>query len=111
MAKKYTLNVDTEAVIYLCTKDKRLAKVIAMVGPIEYDLHEDGYRFLIHEIIEQMLSIKAGAKIYSRLNDLCNGDINPITINTLSDEEIRLCGTSTNKISYIRCLTNAMRSS
>ena len=55
-----------------------------------------------------MLSIKAGAKIYSRLNDLCNGDINPITINTLSDEEIRLCGTSTNKISYIRCLTNAI---
>lgn len=28
---------------------------------------EEPYEFLIHEIIEQMLSIKAGNKIYSRL--------------------------------------------
>ena len=35
------------------------------------------YAFLIHEIIEQMLSIKAGAKIYGRLKDLCDGEVLP----------------------------------
>lgn len=34
-----------------------------MVGPITYVSHdEDTYAFLIHEIIEQMLSVKAGQK-------------------------------------------------
>lgn len=67
------LNQMHPAVQYLCSKDKRLVKVIGIVGEITYLPHEDVYVFLIHEIIEQMLSIKAGAKIYGRLKELCSG--------------------------------------
>jgi DNA-3-methyladenine glycosylase II len=79
-----------------------------MIGEITYSTHDDGYVFLVHEIIEQMLSIKAGAKIYSRLLSLCSGNITPETINKLSDDEIRSTGTSGFKVSYIRALTCAV---
>lgn len=81
-----------------------------MVSPITYQLHNDAFAFLIHEIIEQMLSIKAGAKIYSRLEALCNGSITPDSINQLTDEQIKSIGTSTSKVSYIRGITNAVLS-
>lgn len=63
---------------------------------------------MIHEIIEQMLSIKAGAKIYDRLSVLCSGHISPQSISSLSDDEIRSTGTSSSKVSYIRSLTQAI---
>ena len=53
MLETITLNANTLSVQHLCKKDKRLAKVIEMVGPISYKPFEDGYAFLISEIIEQ----------------------------------------------------------
>jgi DNA-3-methyladenine glycosylase II len=97
MPNDITLNEQSEAIQYLCKKDKRLAKVISMVGPITYETHDEPFAFLIHEIIEQMLSIKAGAKIYGRLEELCNGSITPKNISLLSDEQIKSIG-----ISYLR---------
>lgn len=81
-----------------------------MVGSITYTPHygDDKYPFLIHEIIEQMLSIKAGQKIYGRLEDLCGGAVTHSTISALSDDEIRSTGTSNAKVSYIRNLTAAI---
>lgn len=109
MSELITLDMDTPSIQYLCKKDKRLAKVISMVGPISYTTHdEDPYSFLVHEIIEQMLSVKAGRKIYGRLEELCDGEISPERINSLSDEEIRATGTSNAKVEYIRNMTAAV---
>lgn len=109
MPNAVTLDMDYPAIQYLCKKDKRLAKVISMVGPITYVPHdEDTYAFLIHEIIEQMLSVKAGRKIYGRLEELCDGEITPERITALSDDEIRGTGTSKAKVEYIRNVTNAI---
>lgn len=111
MSEIITLDTNTTSVQYLCERDKRLAKVISMVGPITYSPHEnDPYRFLIHEIIEQMLSVKAGQKIFSRLEELCAGEINPDNISALTNEQIRETGTSNAKVAYIRNLTNALKS-
>ena len=103
-----TLNMNAPSVQYLCRKDKRLAKLISMVGTITYSPYTDGYPFLVHEIIEQMLSIKAGQKIYARLEELCNGNITPDIVTSLSNEEIHSIGTSKSKVSYIRNITNAI---
>jgi DNA-3-methyladenine glycosylase II len=109
LADIITINLKSESIIHLCKKDKRLAKVIDMVGPITYSPYgDDPYAFLVHEIIEQMLSIKAGAKIYGRLQDLCNGDISPRVISQLSNEQLKTIGTSTNKVLYIRALTDSI---
>lgn len=78
-----------------------------MVGSISYTRHTDDYPFLVHEIIEQMLSIKAGQKIYARLESLCDGDVTPANVARLSDEEIASIGTSKPKVTYIRNVTDA----
>ena len=109
MPNTVILDMETPSVQYLCKKDKRLAKVISMVGPITYEPHdEDPYSFLVHEIIEQMLSVKAGQKIYKRLEDLCDGDVTPEKVNALSDDEIRGTGTSSSKVKCIRGVTEAV---
>lgn len=113
MSNPIFLNSTSPAIQYLCRKDKRLAKVISMVGDISYRPHTDGdeYAFLVHEIIEQMLSIKAGAKIYGRLESLCMGQISPENMALLTIEEIRSTGTSNAKTEYIQILTDAVISS
>lgn len=107
MAEIRVINNDNQAVQYLCQKDKRLKKLISMVGKIEYYTHTDNpYEFIIHEIIEQMLSIKVGYVLFSRLKDLCNGSILPEEINHLSDEQLKSIGISNAKVKYIRSITN-----
>jgi DNA-3-methyladenine glycosylase II len=110
LSKTITLNSQSDSVQYLCKKDKRLAKLIEMVGSITYTVHDDPYEFLIHEIIEQMLSKKAGNKIFSRLVTLCNGKVTPHAISNLTDEEIKSIGTANSKVTFIRSVTNAVLS-
>ena len=108
MADKVFLHMDTPEVQYLCQKDKRLAKLITMVGDISYTpRHENSYSFMVHEIIEQMLSIKVGQKIFDRLESLCDGEVTPDSISSLTDAQIRGTGTSNAKVEYIRNVTKA----
>ncbi len=110
MGKIITLSSDSESVKYLCQKDKRLEKVISMVGEITYQAYSNGkeFEFLVHEIIEQMLSIKAGEKIYERLQALCCGKNNPEMISTLTVEEIKGIGTSISKARSIKTVADAI---
>ncbi len=63
MANPIIINDSSCEIIYLKKKDKRLAKIINTVGPIVCSTHDGNeYAFFVHEIIEQMLSIKAGKK-------------------------------------------------
>lgn len=110
MPELITFNAESKSIQYLCKKDKRLAKVISMVGPISYCPYADGFAFIVHEIIEQMLSIKAGEKIYARLETLCNGKVTVESIDSLTDEQIRSIGTSSSKVSYIRGIAEAVKS-
>lgn len=103
------LDENSPAIQHLCKKDKRLAKTIKTIGPISYEVEsKDPYAFLIHEIIEQMLSIQAGRKIYANLEELCKWKITPETISALSDSEIKSIGTSNAKVTYIRSVTDAL---
>ncbi len=94
----------------LCARDKRLAKVIARVGPIAYSCPDSAaaYGFLVHAIIEQMLSITAGQRIFARLEALCGGAVSPRRVAKLSLEELRGVGTSRNKAAAILSLTEAV---
>lgn len=103
------LDMTSAEIQYLCSKDKRLAKTIKLVGPISYSLHTDNpYAFLVHEIIEQMLSTKAGQSIYNRFEKLCNHSIEPEIVDKLTVDEIKSVGMSANKATYIKALTDAV---
>lgn len=111
MSEIITLNMNSPPIQYLCKKDKRIAKVISMVGPIIYQIHDENpYTFLVHEIIEQMLSVKAGTAIYNRLSALCNENISPEIIQMLSFEDIRSIGTSSSKVKCIKEMTEKVLS-
>ena len=106
------LNSNSESIKYLCQKDKKLAKVISLVGEITYKTYSNGkeFEFLVHEIIEQMLSVKAGEKIYNRLTNLCSGKVTPKKITCLTVEEIKSIGTSNSKARSIKTLADAVLS-
>ena len=108
MPKTVILDGDTPSVKYLCAKDKRFQKVFSMIGPVSYEVQEDGYAFLVHEIIEQMLSAKAANAIFGRLKDLCGGHVCADAVNALTDEQIRGVGTSRGKVGTIRALTRGV---
>jgi len=108
MSNRIILTNDNKSIKYLKSKDKRLSKVIDEIGSIEYFIHDDPYSFLVHEIIEQMLSKKAGQKIYERLVNKCNGNVTPSKVSKLNIEDLRNLGISYSKSNYILNLTNAV---
>ena len=89
MAEMIRLDIDSDAIRYLCGKDKRLARVIEMVGPLTYTPYQDSYSFIVNQIIGQMLSNKVRDVIYGRLIDRCGGEVRMETVGRLTDEEIR----------------------
>lgn len=108
MNNTITLTDSSPSIQHLCKRDKRLAKIIGMIGDISYKPYDDPFKFLVHEIIEQMLSVKAGRKISSRLEEMCNGAITPETINNFSANEIQAIGTLSAKAQYIKDLANSV---
>lgn len=110
MAEMIRLDVDSDAIRYLCGKDKRLARVIKMVGPLIYTPYQDSYSFIVNQIIGQMLSNKVRDVIYGRLIDRCGGEVRMETVGRLTDEEIRSIGISGAKVRYIRRFTESMKS-
>lgn len=108
MSNQIELTNRSKSIIYLKEKDKRLAKLIDMIGPIKYNLYDDHYSFLVHEIIEQMLSIKVGNVLYNRLLELCENNMIPENVIKLSVEQLRSLGISYSKSQYILNLTNSV---
>lgn len=108
MRKTIYLTLESESVQYLSKKDKRLAKVISMIGDISYKHYDNSYVFLVHKIIEQMLSVKSGQKMFNRLEEMCDNIMTPEKINTFSVEKIQKIGTSSAKVQYIKGLTEAV---
>jgi DNA-3-methyladenine glycosylase II len=107
---KNKITLDDERIVYLKGKDKRLAVVFGLIGDICYETHEDGYKFIVGEIVEQMLSVKAADKIRGRLAGLCNGAITPKSIAGLTVDDLRGIGISRGKSLYILNFTEAVRS-
>ena len=109
MNEKIVIRMNTKAIRHLKSVDVGIADLIGRIGELEYTLHDENpYGFLVHEILEQMLSTKAAKKIHGRLEELCNGKIESDVINKLTDEQVKSIGTSIQKVKYIRSLTNAV---
>lgn len=103
--KTITINGSSEGVKYLREKDHRLATLMDAVGEIQYRTHSDGYAFLVHEILEQMLSIRVASIISDRLAQLCGGNVSIEAIKNITDDEMKTIGTSYRKVKSIRDLT------
>ncbi len=107
MTDIYVLNKQHPAVQYLCSKDKRLAKLIDMVGEIEYRTQPDCFARLVRSIINQMLSNKAAHVIGGRVAALCGGSITPENLLKLDREQLRGAGLSYTKADNILGIAKA----
>lgn len=108
--KLFVFNLEYKEISCLCNRDCRLKKLIQKIGLISYKLYEDGYSFLIHEIIEKILSAKAGKKIFHRLVELCGRIITPEKVSNLTFEQIKSIGTANSKDNFIQGITNSILS-
>ena len=107
MEEKQILNAQHPAVQYLCKKDKRLAKLVDMVGEIEYRTQPDCFARLVRSVINQMLSNKAAYVIGDRVTALCGGVIMPENLLKLDREQLRAAGLSYAKADNILGIAKA----
>lgn len=100
--EKIYISVSDPEVQYLKQADPVLSRVIALVGDITCNIHDNPEQFLIETIVGQMLSNKAARKINDRMCDLCHGIPTASVIETLSREQLRSVGISYQKVDYIK---------
>lgn len=98
------ISLNSKEVTFLAERDYRLCHLMRYIGDLEYSRPESAFHSLAHSIIEQMLSMKAGRAIESRLKDLCDGDYTPEHIAKLTTEDIKACGMSLRKAQSLKTL-------
>ena len=101
MCVKLRFNSQSAEIQHLKRVDERLCWLINEIGDIECNVHEDSYRFIIEEIIGQMLSNKMAYTLIRRFEDLCGGDVSSSRISDLKISDIREIGISNAKAKYI----------
>lgn len=96
------------ALATLRCREPGLSLLIDRVGPFKLEVgHPEGpLRALVRAIIFQQLSGKAASTIYGRLRDRFSPDRFPAAaeLSALTDEELRACGISSQKLGYLRDL-------
>lgn len=100
---------------YLHDADPELGAHIAVVGPCTLTPTPDAgphtlFDRLASSILSQQLSVKAAATIARRLRERATsaGQLDPVRVAALSDEELRACGISRPKVAALRDLADAV---
>jgi len=98
------ITLDSPEVKYLDERDFRLRHLMHRIGDLKYDPPKTAFHNLAHSIIEQMLSMKAGRAIESRLRELCEGNYTPESLACIPAESIKSCGMSLRKAQSLKTL-------
>ena len=98
--------ISTDAIAHLTAKDPLLGRLIRFYGDIVRGLELDPFVALASSIVSQQLSISAAKTIWSRLSALV-GEVIPANILALNETDMRACGLSASKTSYIKNIAQA----
>lgn len=90
---------------WLAAKDTRFAKALDASGPLPLRRRKDGFREILNAITSQQLSVASANAIWARMEaaGMCEAE----AILNASDETLRACGFSRQKITYARDLAVA----
>ena len=91
--------------IYLSNKDKVLKKLIQTYRNEYLNLNSNYFHSLINSIIGQQISVSAADSMKTKFFKL-KRNITPQTVSKLRTIDLRKCGLSRQKISYIRNISN-----
>ena len=89
----------------LAAMDARFAQALEETGSLPLRLRKDGFTALLDAIVSQQISVAAAAAIWGRMK--AAKLTGPRKIMAASDEDLRSCGLSTQKIRYARALAEA----
>lgn len=90
---------------WLAALDPRFAYALHECGPLPLRRRADGFAAVLSAITSQQLSIASAAAIWARME--AAGVITPDAINAASDDDLRACGFSRQKVIYARSLVAA----
>jgi DNA-3-methyladenine glycosylase II len=102
---QYPLSWSVEAHTHLLNADPPMAALARRLGPPEREMKRDYFSRLVRAIVGQQISGVAAASIYRRLAERAGEPLTPERLDSLTDEEIRACGFSVNKLLAVRDLT------
>jgi 3-methyladenine DNA glycosylase/8-oxoguanine DNA glycosylase len=102
------------AVRHLKKSDPVLSAIIERLGTFRMEYDDPSFEAMARSIVFQQLAGKAAATIFARFSNACAGrragnpdtpfQMTPASVLALTDEEMRACGLSRQKISYLRDL-------
>jgi DNA-3-methyladenine glycosylase II len=96
----------TAAARALAKNDPVIARLVAEAGlPRLGRLQQTHFASLVQAIVYQQLAGRAAAAIHGRLIAALDGDVEPKSLLTLSDETLRSVGLSANKVASLRDLS------
>lgn len=100
----------TSGARHLVTACPVMAELVEQVGPCELPRRRGPYAFLVGAFLSQQVSTKAAATIRGRLLRAAGGHFTPPRLAALAEEDLRACGLSRQKASYVRDLTDRVES-
>lgn len=94
-----------EGTAHLAACEPRFEVALDMVDKVPLRLRADGFEALLDAIVSQQISVAAADSIWARLKEA--GLIAPDTVASATEEDLRACGLSRQKISYAKSLAES----
>ncbi len=94
-----------EGADFLAALDPRFSQALEITGPLPLRRRKDGYEQLLSAIVSQQVSVAAADAIWGRLRSA--NLTGPRKVARASDEDLRTCGLSRQKIRYAKALAGA----
>ncbi|MFC7705090.1 DNA-3-methyladenine glycosylase family protein [Plastorhodobacter daqingensis] len=94
-----------EGAEWLARAEPRFAEALALTGPLPLRRRTDGFSAVLGAIVSQQVSVAAANAIWARLE--ASGFTDPARLLLASEEDLRGCGLSRQKIRYARALAEA----
>lgn len=97
--------INKDEINYLKEKDPLMKKLIEVVGEIKREVEKDPFKSLVSSIVYQQLAYKAANSIWNKFIEKI-GELTPKNLLLTTDEELKSCGLSSNKVKYLRSISN-----
>ena len=95
-----------EGAAWLAASDPRFARALTETGPLPLRRRDGGFAALFDAIVSQQVSVASANAIWGRLQ--AAGFAEGLAVATASDDALRACGLSRQKIRYGRALAQAV---
>lgn len=98
-----------EAITFLVEKDEVFKKLHEQYGSFFIPSRPPGFVTLCKLILEQQVSIDSAKACFLKIENLL-GEVTPETITNCTEEDLKSCGVSRQKITYLKVLAQAVSS-